>query len=61
MPKQLLGKRNISSSTCVAPEVDAELANSTSYEVYKDASGKYYNCYLMNSNCDKNNNKYYII
>jgi len=69
MPK-LLGKRNFtqSSSAPVAsgakaarPDVDAQVAGGQNYEVHQDDSGKYYNCYLMNSNCDKNNNKYYIL
>ena len=69
MPK-LLGKRNFTQTGNVAsggakvvkPDVDAQVqGGSKNYEVYADDSGKYYNSYLMNSNCDKNNNKYYVL
>ena len=43
------------------PEVDAEISKSHEYMIVKDDNGKYYSAYLMKSDCDLNNNKYYII
>lgn len=46
----------------VKPDVDSELLHpNPHYEVAKDSTGKYLSCYLMNSNCSDNHNKYYII
>lgn len=44
-----------------APEVDAELSRSDNYTVIADENGKYLSAYLMNSDCDENKNKYYIL
>ena len=60
----ILGKRATPNpepaASSSAPEVDAAIPGSSNYMVH-GAEGKYFSCYLMNSNCDKNNNKYYII
>jgi hypothetical protein len=68
----MLGKRNLSQSTCAdspvsspkkinAPDVDAKISCSTSYEVCKNSSGDYLSTYLMKSDCKVNNNKFYIL
>ena len=68
----MLGKRNLSQSTCAdspvtavkklnAPDVDAKICGSTSYEVCKSPSGDYLSTYLMNSDCGANHNKFYIL
>jgi hypothetical protein len=68
----MLGKRNLSQSTCAdspvtaakklnAPDVDAKIYGSTSYEVCKSSSGDYLSTYLMNSDCGANHNKFYIL
>jgi len=59
-------KRSFKSSSCVdkaieKPDVDCELRYHTDYEVMAADDGKYMSCYLMKSDCGKNNNKYYII
>lgn len=68
----MLGKRNLSQSTCTdspvqgakqinAPDVDAKICGYTSYEVCKSSSGDYLSTYLMNSDCGNNHNKFYIL
>ena len=49
-------------SVSAAPDVDAKVPGSQSYEVCRSSNtGAYLSCYLMVSNLAKNNNKYYII
>ena len=68
----MLSKRNLSQSTCAdspnlplkkinAPDVDAKICGHSSYEVCKSSNGDYLSTYLMNSDCGKNNNKFYIL
>jgi poly [ADP-ribose] polymerase len=68
----MLGKRNLSQSTCTdspkdgpkklnAPDVDSNICGHSTYEVCKSASGDYLSTYLMNSDCGANHNKYYIL
>ena len=68
----MLGKRNLSQSTCAdspqgkgkvlnAPDVDSKILGHSNYEVCKSADGEYLSTYLMKSDCNKNNNKYYVL
>jgi poly [ADP-ribose] polymerase len=68
----MLGKRNLSQSTCAdspkdspkklnAPDVDAKIIGHSGYEVCKSASGDFLSTYLMNSDCGANHNKFYIL
>lgn len=61
-----MSKRTFSQSTCqdtqsdIIPAVDESIIDHDKYEIVKADDGSYKSVYLQMSNCDANNNKYYI-
>ena len=64
----MLGKRKLKDTSIAkdggkdskATDVDASISNSEAYKVC-NTDGDYHSKYLMKADCEKNNNKFYIL